>query len=53
MCSSDLNRASDITSEIQESAGKKELEIKEMIFNRNDFNSDDVTILELKEFLSK
>lgn len=48
-----VNRASDITTEIQESAGKKELEIKEMIFNRNDFNSDDVTILELKEFLSK
>lgn len=48
-----VNKSANITTEIQENIGKEKLEIKDVTVERSDFDSDDVTILELKDFLSK
>ena len=48
-----VNKSANITTEIQENIGKEKLEIKDVTVKRSDFDSDDVTILELKDFLSK
>lgn len=48
-----VNKSANITAEIQDNIGKEILEIKDVTVNRIDFDSDDMTISELKDFLSK